>query len=87
MMLHFGQDHMIAGIQIFSSPAIGYQINRFGGIPSEYNLRRRSGMNPSPNFFARCFMSFRRQLREMVNPPMNIGIVRLIVSVHCFENG
>ncbi len=78
VMLHDGEEHLIAGLQEGRTPAVGDEVDGLGGVPHEDDLARIGGTEEAPHLLARLLIELGRARREAVDAAMHIGVVAAV---------
>src|SRR5262249_24667959 len=73
VVLHLGNEDLIAGLEETPAIAGSNQIERSGSARGEDDLRGMTGIDESPHLFAGLVIGCRRLLAQGMNTPVHVG--------------
>ena len=79
MVLHLGEQNLIAGLKIDAAPRVGTQINRLGGVAGKDDAASGGRMDESGRALAHRLIGRRRLLGKRVQPAVDVGVVAAVV--------
>ena len=82
MMLHDGEDDLVAFPDPLKADAVRHEIDRFGRRTSEDDLVLARGVQEDTDAFASVLKAFRRGVRKIVQPAMDVRIFGLVCLAH-----
>jgi hypothetical protein len=74
VVLHLGDEHLVARAQVRSAPAGGDQVDRLGGVADEHDLARLASAQEARDALACGFVALRRERRELVHAAMDVRV-------------
>ena len=88
VVLHFGQEHGVAGPQVGPAPGLGDQVERLGRVLGEDHLVRRVGRaDEAPGHQAGPLVQGGGLLGGGVDAAVHVGVRRLVVARHGVDDG
>src|SRR3989454_7268112 len=79
-MLHGGDEHFVAGVNVCAAVGLRYKVDSFGGATNKDDLARIGGLEEALRRLARRFVLFRRMFGEEMHTTMDVGVVPLVVT-------
>src|SRR5262245_42873066 len=86
MVFHFDGNDDITGFDISLSPAIGYQVDTLGRIPGKNDFPPTASIDKTTDLLSGRLISGRGLFADLINPPMDIGMILSIIGVHGLDN-
>src|SRR5882762_661335 len=83
MVLHLGQNNQITSMNILCPPAIGHKIDALGGVACENDLLALACIDETSYLHTCLIHRYCRLFTYLIDSTMNVGIISLIVVVHC----
>ena len=87
VVLHLGQYDRVAAADVASTPGVGDEVDRFGGIPDEHDLVRVGGVDQARRHGPGVLVGRGRSFRQLVYAAVDVGGVFGVVGVHCLDHG
>ena len=81
VMLHHGEEHLVARLEIGIAPGAGYKIDRLAGISGENDLAGTSRCNKTSRDQSCAFKRLCGTGAELMGPAMHIGVVVAVVAL------
>src|SRR5439155_16789702 len=80
VMLHGGDEHFVAGVNVSAAVGLRHEVDGFRGAANKDYLARISGVEERLHLPPRCFVLFRRMFGKEMHATMDVGIVPLVVT-------
>ena len=77
-MLKMGDEDLVAFLDIAPAPALGDEIDAFGGAAHENDVAHGGRVEEAPHFFARRFVGVGGAGRERMRGAMDVGVFVLV---------
>src|SRR6266481_7685861 len=79
VMLHGGDEHFVAGMNISAAVGLRHEVDTFGGAADKDDLARIGGVEETLHRRPRRFVLFRRMFGKKMHATMDVGVVALVV--------
>jgi hypothetical protein len=80
-MLHRGDDNLIVLVNEFAPITLGDEVDSFSRAARKNNLMCLPGVDQSPDFDARIFIFAGRQLAQIINAAVHIGVLLGVIAI------
>ena len=87
VVLHLGNDDLVARRKMGLGPGAGDQVDRLGHIPGEDDILRRRRVQQAGNLLAHAFIGLGRRTAQIMGAAMDVGVFAGIAVLHRIENG
>ncbi len=75
VVLHLGQDDLVAARDIAAAPRVRDEVDRLGGVPREHDLVAVGRVDEPGRLDPRRLVRRRRLLADRVDPAVDVGVV------------
>src|SRR5258708_7341020 len=82
VMLHGGDEHFVAGMNVSAAVGLRYKVDGFRGAANKDDLTRIGGIEERSHRPPRSFVLFRRMFRKEMHATMDVGVVPLVVPTN-----
>src|ERR1019366_2498744 len=79
-MLHGGDEHFVAGMNVSAAVGLRYEVDGFRGAANKDDLARIDGVEETLHRPPRRFVLFRRMFGKKMHATMDVGVVPLVVE-------
>ena len=86
VVLHLRHDHLIASLHLTLAERLSHEVDSFRRTTGKDNLLYLPGIDKLPHFLTGCLMQVCCLLRQIMHPPMHIGIHIEVFIPHGIEH-
>ena len=86
VVLHLGEQNLIAGLQVRGRPGLGHEVDAFGCAAREDDFVRRSSMDELSGALPCGLEGRSRAVAELVDTAMHVRIVVLVVMAQSIQH-
>jgi len=79
VVLHLGEQDLVAGLEVRVAPGVGDEINAFRGAAREYDFVSTSGLDEVGDTGSAGFECGGGAITQFMDAPMHVGVVALVV--------
>ena len=87
VVLHHGQNDLVAGLDAGHGPAVGDEIEGLGPVRDEDDLFFGGRSDEACDLGAYCFVIIGRQIGQEMQAAVNVGIFHFVCGVHRINDG
>ena len=79
VVLHFGQQNLVSGLQKLAAPGVRHQIHPLRSAPGEHHFLRSPCPKVARHLFPRPLIGRCGSVAQLVQTPVHIGVIVLVV--------
>src|SRR5882672_7122370 len=79
-MLHGGDEHFVAGMNVSAAVGLRHEVDGFRGAANKDDFARIGGAEERLHLSARPFVLFRRMFGKEMHATMDVGVISLVVT-------